>query len=70
MSFTELAGLHLNATDPRPTAPFDMVNEQKRVKVEKALCAGLSDEMDPKMRKGMGQSVAEWAKESARRQRQ
>lgn len=70
MSFTELEGLHLNADNPRPTAPFDVVGEQKRVKVEMALCAGLADEMHPKMRRGMGEYVAKWAQGSAKRQRQ
>lgn len=59
----------MNSTDPRPTSPFDYVGEAKRAAAERAICQGLVDEMDTRMRKGLGACAASWAQESAKRQR-
>ncbi|KAK4688592.1 hypothetical protein P7C73_g1524, partial [Tremellales sp. Uapishka_1] len=69
LAFRELPGLFLNESTPIPTAPFDTVRETMRSRIEKVLCAGLADEMDVRMRKGLGSCAAGWAQESALRQR-
>ncbi|KAL1406317.1 importin subunit beta-3 [Vanrija albida] len=69
LSFQEHAGLALNPADPHPTAAFDVIPEQTRTRIERVLGAGLEDEMDVRLRKGLGVCVGEWVKASNQRQR-
>lgn len=52
------------------TTPFDLISEQAREKVEGCLIAGLENEMDAKIRKGLADVVAKWVEESAKRGRE
>ncbi|WWD19077.1 hypothetical protein CI109_103535 [Kwoniella shandongensis] len=69
LAFKPLPGLFLNAQAQHATAPFDVVREVTRGRIETVLCAGLKDEMDVRMRKGLGVCAASWAQESAIRHR-
>ncbi|TXT08603.1 hypothetical protein VHUM_02731 [Vanrija humicola] len=69
LSFQEHTGLALNPADPHPTAAFDVIPEQMRARIERVLGAGLEDEMDIRLRKGLGVCVGEWVKASNQRQR-
>ncbi|WVR07497.1 hypothetical protein IAU60_004539 [Kwoniella sp. DSM 27419] len=69
IAFKPLPGLFLNAQSQIASAPFDTVRETTRGRIETVLCAGLKDEMDVRMRKGLGNCAAGWAEESARRHR-
>ncbi|WVQ74935.1 hypothetical protein IAR50_004543 [Cryptococcus sp. DSM 104548] len=69
LAFKPLAGLYLNAQHQLPSAPFDVVRETTRGRIETVLCAGLKDELDPRIRKGVGMCSASWAEESHKRKR-
>jgi hypothetical protein len=69
LAFRDLHGLFLNEQARNTTAPFDVIAERVRVRVETVLCAGLEDETNVRMRKGLGQCCAGWAEQSAVRQR-
>ena len=64
-----MPGLFLNERAQHASAPFDMVKETMRGRIETILCSGLKDEMNTRMRKGLGTCVAAWAEESAARHR-
>ncbi|WVR00016.1 hypothetical protein IAU59_007158 [Kwoniella sp. CBS 9459] len=69
LAFKALPGLFLNSTSQLATAPFDIVRETTRTRIETVLTAGLKDEMDVRMRKGLGNCAAGWAQESSKRHR-
>nr|XP_019011486.1 uncharacterized protein I206_03586 [Kwoniella pini CBS 10737]OCF50267.1 hypothetical protein I206_03586 [Kwoniella pini CBS 10737] len=69
LAFKPLPGLFLNENSQHATAPFDVIRETTRGRIETVLCAGLKDEMDTRMRKGLGNCAAAWAQESAARHR-
>jgi hypothetical protein len=46
-----------------------VIPENVRVRIERVLGAGLEDEMDLRIRKGLGVCVGEWVKACERRQR-
>ncbi|WWC90695.1 uncharacterized protein L201_005632 [Kwoniella dendrophila CBS 6074] len=69
LSFKPLPGLFLNGNSQHATAPFDVLRETTRSRIETVLCAGLKDEMDTRMRKGLGVCAAGWAQESSARHR-
>ncbi|WWC63313.1 uncharacterized protein I303_105913 [Kwoniella dejecticola CBS 10117] len=69
LAFKPLPGLFLNENSQHATAPFDVIRETTRGRIETVLCAGLKDEMDTRMRKGLGNCAATWAQESAARHR-
>ncbi|KAI9637514.1 armadillo-type protein [Dioszegia hungarica] len=69
LAFRTLPGLYLNSTAGIPSSPFDVIPERTRGRIETVLCAGLKDEMNVRMRKGLGTCCAGWAEESSRRQR-
>lgn len=68
LAFTDLPGLFLNDQYQNATSPFDVVAERTKARIETVLCAGLKDEVDSKMRRGLGTCVASWAQESSSRQ--
>lgn len=47
-----------------------MIPEATRGRIERVLTAGLEDEMDVRLRKGLGVCVGEWVKGSDKRQRE
>ncbi|WVN85920.1 uncharacterized protein L203_101073 [Cryptococcus depauperatus CBS 7841] len=69
IAFRPLSGLFLNAQHQNPTAPYDVIRETTRSRIETVICTGLKDEMDTKMRKGLGVCAANWAQECGARQR-
>ncbi|WRT68414.1 uncharacterized protein IL334_005390 [Kwoniella shivajii] len=69
LAFKPVPGLFLNSTAQHATAPFDVIRETTRGRIETVLCAGLKDEMDTRMRKGLGSCAAGWAQESSIRHR-
>ena len=69
LSFTTLPGLFLNESHQVASAPFDVIAERTRTRIETVLCAGMKDEMDGRMRRGLGTCAAGWAQESVVRQR-
>ncbi|KAK8854777.1 hypothetical protein IAR55_003516 [Kwoniella newhampshirensis] len=69
LAFIPLPGLFLNAQAQNATAPFDVIRELTRGRIETVLCAGLKDEVDVRMRKGLGACAAAWAQESSIRHR-
>ncbi|AFR95617.1 karyopherin/importin that interacts with the nuclear pore complex [Cryptococcus neoformans C23] len=69
MAFKPLEGLFLNPQSQKPAAPFDVVRETTRGRIETVICAGIKDEMDVRMRKGLGACAANWAHECSIRHR-
>nr|XP_019044705.1 hypothetical protein I302_06618 [Kwoniella bestiolae CBS 10118]OCF23635.1 hypothetical protein I302_06618 [Kwoniella bestiolae CBS 10118] len=69
LAFKPISGLFLNSTSQHATAPFDVIRETTRGRIETVLCAGLKDEMDTRMRKGLGKCAAGWVQESSARHR-
>ncbi|ODN78077.1 hypothetical protein L198_07996 [Cryptococcus wingfieldii CBS 7118] len=69
LAFKPLPGLYLNSQHQLPSAPFDVIRETTRGRIETVLCAGLKDELDPRIRKGLGMCSASWAEESHKRKR-
>ncbi|WVQ81844.1 hypothetical protein IAT38_003971 [Cryptococcus sp. DSM 104549] len=69
LAFRPLQGLYLGPQSELTSAPFDVIREVTRGRIEKVLCAGLKDEMDVRMRKGLGTCTASWAQECAFRHR-
>ncbi|WVQ68050.1 uncharacterized protein L199_006256 [Kwoniella botswanensis] len=69
LAFKPVSGLFLNSTSQHATAPFDVIRETTRGRIETVLCAGLKDEMDTRMRKGLGKCAAGWVQESSARHR-
>lgn len=70
LAFRAMPGLFLNAQAQVATAPFDVVKEATRGRIESILYSGLRDEMNTRMRKGLGTCVAAWAEESSIRRRE
>ncbi|ORY35556.1 armadillo-type protein [Naematelia encephala] len=69
LAFRPLPGLFLNQQARLASAPFDVIRELTRQRIETVLCAGLSDEMDIRMRKALGDCCAGWAEKSGVRKR-
>ncbi|ORX38501.1 armadillo-type protein [Kockovaella imperatae] len=69
MAFTNLPGLFLNDHHQNVCSPFDTIAERTKTRIENVLCAGLRDEMNVRMRKGLGNCTGKWAAESSLRQR-
>lgn len=69
MAFKPQDGLFLNPQSQHPVAPFDVIRETTRGRIETVICAGIKDEMDVRMRKGLGACAANWAHECAIRHR-
>jgi hypothetical protein len=68
LSFTPLPGLFLNDDHQHATEPFEYIAERVKSRIETALSAGLKDERDSKMRRGLATCAALWAKDSSMRQ--
>ncbi|RXK41145.1 hypothetical protein M231_01548 [Tremella mesenterica] len=69
LAFSRLPDLHLNPQTPHPTAPFDYITEEVRGRIETVLCTGLKDEVNVRMRKGLGTCAGKWAQASMLRKR-
>ena len=69
LMFKTMDGLYLNPQERVASTPWYAVHETMRVKIEDALCHGLKDEMDMKVRKSIALCAAKWAEESQMKQR-
>nr|GFD57812.1 hypothetical protein [Tanacetum cinerariifolium] len=61
LAFDECPGLFWNANEQHASAPFDVIAERMRDRIEVVICAGLNDEQNVRMRKGLGTCAAGWA---------
>jgi hypothetical protein len=64
LMFNTLDGLYFNQKEKVDSTPWYGVPEAMRVRIEDALCHGLQDEMDMKVRKSIALCAARWAEES------
>jgi hypothetical protein len=62
--FNPMDGLYLNKQEKVSSTPWYAVPEAMRVRIEDALCHGLEDEMDMKVRKSIALCAARWTEES------